>query len=98
MVRSVYEAVRDFCSQPVTNVAGARDWVGEFASREIEVMDIVLERYGRNTAVALSGATHKPGTPWQTVWSLREEDTEISNDLITYFYRRLLAMPSHSAL
>jgi uncharacterized phage-associated protein len=61
-------------------------------------MDTVLEMYGRIDAVKLSGATHNPGTPWLTVWSLHVQDAEISNDLITNFYRRILAMPSHSAL
>lgn len=97
-VASVYQAVRDYCSSPVQTVVGAKAWGGEFTSRELAVMDTVLERYGRVNAVALSGATHRPGTPWAITWSSHEQNTEISNDLITHFYRKLITLPVHSSL
>lgn len=98
VVASVYQAVRDYRSSPVTKVAGAGEWAGLLTIRELMIISIVLDKYGRVDAVALSGATHKPGTPWSTTWSMRQQNTEISNDLITHFYRNMMGEPVHSAL
>jgi uncharacterized phage-associated protein len=98
VVASVYKAVRDYRSSPVKRVAGAGEWAGRISIRELTIISIVLEKYGQVDAVALSGATHKPGTPWATTWSFHEQNAEISNDLITYFYRNMLRQTVHSAL
>lgn len=98
VVASVYHAVRDYCSCPVTKVAGAGEWTGLLTIRELMIISIVLDKYGQVDAVALSGATHKSGTPWSTTWEYHEQNAEISNDLITYFYRNMIRQPVHSAL
>lgn len=98
IVASVYEAVRGYCSNPVLKVAGATAWIGEFTRRELEVMNTILQRYARVDAVSLSGATHRPGTPWSTTWGMRQQNADISNDLIMGFYRTLLSQSVHSAL
>lgn len=98
VVESVYQAVRDYRSNPVRRVAGAGEWAGVITIRELMIISIVLDKYGQVDAVALSGATHKPGTPWSTTWEYHEQNAEISNDLITHFYRNMIRQPVHSAL
>lgn len=105
IVESVYQAVRGYCSNPVTTVpgtggpeAGAGGWAGQLTIRELMIISIVLDKYGQVDAVALSGATHKPGTPWSTTWAYHEQNASISNDLIEHFYRNMISQPVHSAL
>lgn len=97
IVRSVYDGVRDFRSMPVRYIKGA---VGTFvfSHEDMEVMDRVLETYSEATAIALSSAMHRTGTPWSITREIAGGDAPISNDLIKSFYRDLLAQPSHSAL
>ncbi|WP_122354720.1 Panacea domain-containing protein [Pseudomonas coronafaciens] len=98
VVRSVYEAVRDFRSSPVEYVPGARRWSGPFDLEEKAIMEQVAEMYGDVNGVRLSAATHKPGTPWSITWDRHGRNAEISNDLIEDFYQRILAQPRHSSL
>lgn len=98
VVRSVYEAVRDYRSNPVKRVPGARRWFGTFTEDEKDVMDQVADMYGNVNGVRLSAATHKPGTPWSVTWERHGRNAEISNDLIEDFYDRILSQPSHSSL
>ena len=96
VVASVYQAVHNYRTSPVTRVQGAGEWAGLITIRELMIIVIVLEKYGHVDAVALSGTTQKPGTPWSTTWSYRELNAEISNDLITHFYRNMIQQPVHS--
>jgi uncharacterized phage-associated protein len=97
VVPSVYRAVKDFHSAPVEGVVGAsKDFV--FTDKEREVMDNVARVYGRYTGIALSSATHRPGTPWQRTWELAGKNAPISNDLIENFYAQMLRQTTHSAL
>lgn len=98
IVESVYQAVRGYRSSPVTNVAGGVQWAGVLTIRELMIISIVLDKYGQVNAVALSGATHRPGTPWSTAWSSEQQNSEISNDHIMHFYRDMMKQPVHSAL
>lgn len=98
VVRSVYDAVRDYRSSPVDRVIGWRRWSGDFTPAECEVMDDVADIYGGVDAIKLSAATHKPRTPWSRTWDRYGKNSIISNDLIENFYERLLEQPTHSAL
>lgn len=96
VVRSVYQAVRDFRSSPVTHVPSAP--VENFDPAERAIMKQVAGIYGRADGVTLSAATHKPGTPWSVTWSNQGQNAVISNDMIEGFYRWILAQPTHSML
>ncbi|NWB31763.1 Panacea domain-containing protein [Pseudomonas gingeri] len=98
VIRSVYEAVRDYRSSPVSKVPGARRWTGRFSQKERESMEQVAEKYGGVNGVRLSAATHKPGTPWSVTWDRYGKNSTISNDLIEHFYDHILSQPSHSSL
>jgi uncharacterized phage-associated protein len=98
VVRSVYEAVRDYRSSPVDQVPGAHRWNGRFTEQECDIMDQVAEIYGGINGVRLSAATHKPNTPWSITWDRFGRNAEISNDLIEDFYDYILSQPSHSSL
>lgn len=96
VVRSVYQAVRDFRSSPVTHVPYAPP--ASFDQNEIAVMKEVARIYGRADGVTLSAATHQPGTPWSVTWNNQGQNAVISNDMIEGFYRWILSQPTHSTL
>src|SRR5690606_228114 len=88
VVPSLYRAVKQYRSNPVEKVMGAKQRV--FSPEELNVMDGVTQFYGKHTAVALSSATHRAGTPWSETWDRFSFNTAISNDLIESFYSSLL--------
>ncbi|WP_145005994.1 Panacea domain-containing protein [Pseudomonas oryzihabitans] len=93
---SVYDAVRKYRSMPVQEVANAPRL--EFSEDELDVIRTVVRKYGKVDGLTLSAATHQSGTPWSVTWGLNGRNSEISNDLIENFYRRLLSQPRHSSL
>lgn len=97
VVRSVYEAVRNYRSDPVQEVKNGRRWV-RFDEHEREIMEAVADEYGPIDGITLSAATHRPGTPWSITWNENGKNSVISNDLIENFYRRILSQESHSSL
>jgi uncharacterized phage-associated protein len=96
VVRSVYQAVRDFRSAPVSQVPNAP--LEFFNPEEEAIMKEVAGIYGRADGVTLSAATHQAGTPWSVTWNNQGKNAVISNDMIESFYRWILAQPSHSML
>ena len=83
---SLYQAVRNYGSQPVDDVPVYPDSMN-FAADEQSVMNQVADIYGGYTGVQLSAMTHERGTPWDTAWRRSGQNTTISNDLIEHFYR-----------
>ena len=96
VVRSVYDAVKKYKSNPVQAIAGG-DCMS-LSSDEEAVLDRVVRIYGKCDGVVLSAATHKKGSPWEFTWSEYGKNSDISNDLIENFYRALLKQGKHSAL
>ncbi len=96
VVRSVYDAVKQYKSNPVQFISGG-DCTALGADEE-QVLDRVVAIYGKSDGVVLSAATHKKGTPWDITWSMHGKNSDISNDLIENFYSALLKQGKHSAL
>ncbi|WP_081816272.1 Panacea domain-containing protein [Delftia sp. RIT313] len=89
VIRSVYHAVREFRSNPVSYVPGANPNY-PFNHDEIEVMNAVARSYGPHDGIRLSAATHQPGTPWSQTWEGLGRNGTISTDIIENHYSRLL--------
>lgn len=96
VVRSVYEALREFRSDPVTFVPYAPPVM--FSPHELAIMRDVAHKYGGADGVRLSAATHQPGTPWSIAWNTSGMNSVIPNESIKHFYRYILSQPSHSML
>lgn len=95
VVPSVYQAIKRYGGGPVESVEGPD---AEFTPDELAVMDFVTRTYGNATGIALSAATHQPGTPWSQTWAIAAKSMPISNDLIRSFYEAIIRTPTHSAL
>lgn len=96
VVRSLYQAIRDFGASPVTHVPFAPNTT--FTTEELSAMSDVARIYGSADAVTLSSATHQPGTPWSVTWATRGMNSVIPNEDIRNFYNHILSLPSHSML
>lgn len=95
VVPSVYRAVKQFRSAPVSEIQGDVSKLGE---DEKQILDNVADKYAQYDGVTLSSATHRDGTPWHVTWSSSGKNSPISNDLIENFYRKIVSASSHSAL
>lgn len=96
VVPEVYQAVKQFGSNPISSIPNVHPF--SFDEEERNVMDFVTKNYGGANGIVLSTATHQPGTPWHQTWMVTKNSAPISNDLIHNFYAQLIHLPSHSAL
>ena len=90
VIPRLYNAVRDFRSQPVQGPIRA-PVDDRLSSTEEDVIRQVYDLYGAKTGPALSRLTHAPGTPWALTFVPHEFGIVIPNDLIEDHYRRLAA-------
>ena len=88
--RELYEAVRDYRSNPVEMVKGAT--APALDPSESEVVDQAIDFYAQFDGLRLSTLTHESGSPWDITWSSAGKNAPISNDLIEHFYSRQLAV------
>lgn len=97
VVPSIYHAIKDFGSSPVSQIRGAPcGW--QFSEEEMSVMNYVADNYSSWDGIQLSDATHQSGTPWSTTWGIFGQNAPISNDLIQHFYAGVINSGISSAL
>lgn len=84
---SLYQAIREFRSDPVECVPGATDV--QLTPDEHDVLTEVVKAYGDFSGIVLSRLTHAPGSPWSVTWEVAGRSAVISNDLIEQYYRDL---------
>lgn len=89
VIPSVYDAVKDYRSNPIDSIKGAPSDF-EFDQMEQKVMDVVAKHYGPLNGVRLSSSTHMSGTPWSITWESAGKNSPISSDLIEDHYDRVL--------
>ena len=89
VIPRLYNAVRQFRSQPVVGPLSAADEILD--RQEMSVVDQVYDIYGKLTGPHLSRMTHAKGTPWQLTYKPGEFGLDISNDIIEDHYRRRAA-------
>jgi uncharacterized phage-associated protein len=89
VIPKLYNAVRRYKSQPVTERLSAFDT--QFGAAEDDIIRQTYERYGHKTGPALSRLTHQPGGPWEAVYEPGRFGMVIPNDIIEDHYRQLAA-------
>lgn len=85
---SLYEAVREYRSMPVTQVVDTKGCLLD--ERELAIIDKVIEIYNPFTAVQLASAMTEPDTPWDIAYKWGFMSC-ISNDIITHFYQQVVS-------
>lgn len=84
VIPELYEAIKQFRSNPVTHVGC--DPVA-FDNETMDIIQQVYEQYGHFNGIELSTMTHEKDSPWDIAW--KSEHPVISNDLITHYYQKL---------
>lgn len=90
VIADVYHGVKHFVNQPVDEIMSARP--AEFSDAETHILDEVYRVYGKRSGGALSGHTHKTGTPWHQT---KQKDSvsrrvEISPEKIEAYYKDII--------
>ena len=89
VLRSLYEKVKTFRSQPV--VGPLCEDCDDIDSEADDIINQVFGLYGHLDGISLSSLTHQADTPWDVTWRSLGKNGVISNDLIESHFRGLLA-------
>lgn len=87
VIPRLYNAVRDFRSNPITGRLGAPDEA--LTAAEDDIIAQTYNLYGKYSGPALSRITHAAGTPWSLTYRPGAFGVVMSNDLIEDHYQRL---------
>lgn len=88
VIPPLYENLRQYGSGVVSNPINDGSTPVDPASREMELIRVIWQKYGGMTAMQLSGITHQPDTPWSNTW--RDwHYSMIPDSLIQEHYQRL---------
>lgn len=81
VIPPLYRALAKWGPDPVTDLIEGVP-ADRLEPYEEDVLERVYEAYAGYPASTLSSLTHKPGTPWETVFEPGQRGLPISNDLI----------------
>lgn len=84
VIFELYQAIRHFRSQPITNIECIESEVDKDA---LDIIEQVFNKYGHLSGIRLSMITHESNSPWERTWN--NGSRHISNDLITDYYQQL---------
>jgi len=89
VIPKLYNAVRDYRSQPVQTLIPAPQEI--LTPAEEHIIQQTYQLYRHFSGPALSRITHAPDTPWSNTYRAGQFGVVISNDLIEDHYQRLHA-------
>lgn len=85
VIRSVYDAVRTYRDQPISEMIPTDPT--NFDPDEDDIIRQTFDQYGELPGLTLSKLTHKDGSPWSITYENLGRNGTISNDLIQgHFY------------
>jgi uncharacterized phage-associated protein len=101
VIRRLYDALRIYGRGPITKLLRwgddtpfkSDDYEEAFAQltpEEIDIIDLIWEKYGSFPAFKLSALTHENGTPWFSAFS-QGRNKVINNDAIRDYFAGKLA-------
>jgi len=95
VIRALYDAVKEFRSEPVVGPIADAESVAKFDEEEKSVMDQVFDIYGKYTGIQLSKLTHARGTPWSEIRRTSDKSgwEVIPNAMIEEHFRELAQRP-----
>lgn len=90
VIADVYHSVKHFVNQPIDETMPA--YPARFNDAETHILNEVYRVYGKRSGGALSGHTHKPGTPWHQTKEENPTDrrVEISPERIEEYYKGII--------
>ncbi len=105
VIPSLYSAFKKFGSDPITDLArdaGAHAYRVRSTSpieddQAMRIIERVWDIYGKYTASQLSGMTHEPNSPWSRTSEKDIKGTDISDEVIADYFRKLAKNEQQSA-
>lgn len=95
VIRDIYDVFKRYGGGSVAEpVEGFSE---KFDPQEADLIRQVFEKYGHFSGIALSTMTHEPGSPWATTVESSGRNGQISNDLISDYFRRMIDGRQQSA-
>ena len=85
VILELYEAVKSYGDQPVTNIACENTPLDNQAQ---SIVEEVYSKYGDLNGMTLSMITHIKGSPWYEIW--HKGKTVIPNDAISHYYQKFI--------
>lgn len=64
----LYNELKRFGSMPLKGVIASHDIISEKDEEALDLLDNVIERFGKLSAAELVELSHKPGSPWTLAW------------------------------
>lgn len=96
VIPDLYHATKHYGRSPIPHEM-VGDEVSPVDQETMAFLRDVFEKYGRLSGFALSGLTHKSGTPWAQVYEQDAFNIEIPDPLIRAHYASMLGERSRSA-
>ena len=75
VIPAIYHAAKKYVDGPITEQLDAQK--ANFDEQDIALIEAVYLKYGKYTGKQLITLTHKPGTPWDQIWSIRTTDHDV---------------------
>lgn len=85
VIPELYQKTKKFGALPVTYPIAETDL--NFDDDEKHFLDKVYRTYANWTGMKLSALTHMQGSPWFMVWTKKDADSIIPNDIIREYYQ-----------
>ena len=86
VIPSVYRAFKRYRDKKIRVCANAPAVRFEYDKDADSIIRQVFDRYGGCDGPKLSNLTHAKDSPWDLVWSSKQRNTKIPNDVIRKYY------------
>lgn len=88
--RSYSGAGSNLITDPIVEKATGAPYRANLDEQALDVIDTVVEGYGREHGFRLSSITHAPGSPWDTTFKERGPYSEIPDDRIKEYFKKYI--------
>lgn len=91
VVPSLYHAVRNYRSAPITGLVPGDSDPQALDDHAKELLKVVYNRYRHLSGTQLSALTHMEDTPWSKAWNERGKNAVIDNAEVAKHYKKRFA-------
>lgn len=90
VIPSLYNELKKFGSEPLKGMIESDDIVAEEDAQVSQLLDEVIDRFGKLSASDLVALSHKDGSPWALAWE-KGKYTRIPLWLMMSYFKRIIA-------
>ena len=90
VIPALYNELKKFGSEPLKGMIESDDIVAEEDAQVSQLLDEVIDRFGKLSASDLVALSHKDGSPWALAWE-KGKYTRIPLWLMMGYFKRIIA-------